>query len=103
MTLEDVQNLLDVTGLPVAYRAFPEGHVPPLPFICYLTPGTNNFAADNCTYHVINSVNVELYTEYKDPITEAKVEDALASFFWEKNIEYIDSERCYQITYEIEV
>lgn len=103
MTLEDIQNLLEVTGLPVAYRAFPEGYAPGLPFICYITPGTNNFAADDMTYHVINSVNVELYTEFKDPATERKVEEALSGLYWDKSIEYIDSERCYQIIYEIEV
>lgn len=103
MTLEEVQSLLEVTGLPVAYRAFPAGEAPPLPFICYLTPGTNNFAADNAVYYVINAVRVELYTEYKDPETEGRVEDALSSFVWDKDVEYIDSERCYQITYEIEV
>lgn len=103
MTLEDIQNLLEATGLPVAYRAFPEGHAPALPFICYLTSGTNNFGADNVTYHVINAVTVELYTDYKDPETEGKVEEALSSFFWDKDVEYLDSERCYQIIYEIEV
>ncbi len=103
MTLEQIQDILERTGLPVAYRAFPEGHAPPLPFICFVTPGTNNFAADDGVYHVINAVNVELYTEYKDPATEDRVEKALSSFYWEKDVEYIDSERCYQITYEIEV
>ena len=103
MTLEEVQNLLETTGLPVAYRAFPVGAVPPLPFICYLTPGTNNFGADDGVYHIINAVRVELYTEYKDSETEGRVENALSSFFWDKDVEYIDSERCYQITYEIEV
>lgn len=103
MTLEDIKNLLEGTGLPVAYRAFPESRAPELPFICYLSPGTNNFAADDTVYLEIDQITVEFYTQYRDPETEGKVEAALSSFFWDKDINYIDSERCYQITYEIEV
>lgn len=103
MTLEDIKNLLESTGLPVAYRAFAENNAPELPFICYLSPGTNNFAADDTVYLEIDQITVELYTQYRDPKTEGKVEAALSSFVWDKDINYIDSERCYQITYEIEV
>lgn len=103
MTFEDVKNLLEGTGLPVAYRVFPENNAPELPFICYLSPGTNNFAADDTVYLEIDQITVELYTQYRDPETEGKVEAALSSFVWDKDINYIDSERCYQIIYEIEV
>ena len=34
----------------VAYRAFPVGKAPKLPYICYLSTSTNNFFADNKTY-----------------------------------------------------
>ena len=54
-------------------------------------------------YQKINHIQVELYTKLKDPELEDKVEQALSSFFWDKTEEYIDSERCYQILYEIEV
>ena len=46
---------------------------------------------------------MELYTKQKDQSSEDKVENALSSFYWDKTEEYIDSERCYQILYEIEV
>ena len=46
---------------------------------------------------------MELYTSTKDPETEAKVEAALSGVCWEKAEEYIDAEKIYQLTYEIEV
>lgn len=103
MSLEEIKALLATTGLPVAYRAFPAGNAPPLPFICYLLSYTNNFDADNRVYQVINRVTIELYTEAKDPATEALVETALDGICWEKSEEYLDDERCYEIIYEIEV
>lgn len=102
-TLEMVKNILEATGIPVAYYAFPEEEAPPLPFICYLAAYSNNFIADGMVYCKIDHLQIELYTEVKDLEAEAKVEKALASFVWEKTETYIDSEKCYQILYEIEV
>lgn len=103
MTLEELKTLLESTGLPVAYRAFPVGQAPPLPFICYLVDYSNNFDADNRVYHPIDHISIELYTEYKDPASETLVETALQNICWEKTEEYLDDERCYEILYEIEV
>lgn len=103
MTLGEIKDLLEITGIPVAYRAFPAGKAPPLPFLCYLFSYTNNFDADDRVYQVINRVTIELYIEAKDPATEAKVEAVLDGLCWEKSEEYLDDERCYEIIYEIEV
>ena len=103
MSLEELKTLLGTTGLPVTYRAWPENEAPPLPFICYLVAYSNNFGADNRVYHKIDHIQVELYTKLKDPEAEDRVENALSSLYWDKTEEYIDSERCYQILYEIEV
>lgn len=103
MRLEELKTLLETTGMPVTYRAWPENEAPPLPFICYLVAYSNNFGADNRVYHKISHIQVELYTKQKDQSSEDKVENALSSFYWDKTEEYIDSERCYQILYEIEV
>ena len=90
MTLDELSTLLQTTGLPVTYRTWPESEAPPLPYLCYLESYSNNFAADG--------------TVLRDPETEAKVEAVLASVaFWEKTITYIETEKCYQILYEIEV
>lgn len=103
MTLSDINTLLETTGFPVTYRAWPVKMAPPLPYICYLVGYSNNFGADNMVYHRINHMQIELYTKLKDPEAEDKVEQALSSLYWEKTETYIDTEECYQILYEIEV
>lgn len=103
MTLEDVKKLLDSTGLPVTYYAWPEEKAPEPPYICYLVAYSNNFSADGTVYAPVNHLQIELYTEQKELQTEEKVENALSSLFWQKTETYIESEQCYQIMYEIEV
>lgn len=103
MTIDQMQKILEETGLPVAYYAFPERQAPPLPFICFLTNTTNNFSADGKVYLPVRHFQIELYMKYKDEEIEGEVERALSSFFWNKTETYIDSERCFQIMYEMEV
>lgn len=103
MTLQEIKDLLESTGLPVAYSHFPVGNAPPLPFICYLEAGSNNFAADGAVYSSSKDLNIELYTKLKSPELEDKVETALSSIFWEKSETYLDTEKCFQVLYEIEV
>ena len=108
MTLAEINNILkSIPGFDkkVAYRAFPKGKAPALPFICYMATQTNNFKADNKVYTVIQSVDIELYTRRKDVTTEALVESALdnANIVWDKYEDYITDEDMYMITYETEV
>lgn len=103
MTLSELKGILKSTGLPVVYRAWPERKAPPLPYICYLCVGNSPTYADSSVYYQSMEINVELYTKMKDPATEAAVETALKNFHWTKTEIYIDTERCYQILYEIEV
>lgn len=102
-TLENVVKALKETELPVTYRFFPENEAPSLPYICYLTQGSNNFSADGQVYYSVKRIQIELYTKHKQPDIEGKVETALSPYYWEKTEEYIDSEQCYQILYELEV
>lgn len=108
MSLEELFNVLNGISTfqgKVAYRCFPVGNAPDLPFICYLETETNNVFADNKVRKVIRGINIELYTETKEPLTEEALEEALsnANISWNKYEQYIDSERCYQITYNTEV
>ena len=103
MTLEQVADMLAATGYPVAFQEWKQGAVPPLPYIVYLSPYTNNFAADGAAYFVVNHVQIELYTALKDPVAEGKVEQALSSVSWEKETKYLITEKCFQTLYEIEV
>ena len=103
MALEDMKTLLDTTGYPVVYYAWPEKKAPALPYICFLTAYSNNFGADDRVYYPVAHYQIELYTRCKDPEAEGKVEQALSSYFWEKTETYLDTERCFQIHYEVEV
>lgn len=103
MTLAELSAKLTETGYPVTYRAWPEDSAPPLPFICYLSSGTNTLPADGAVYYRWDDVRVELYTQRKALEAEAKVEAALSGFHWQKTETYISTERCYMILYEIEV
>lgn len=105
MILEKIKEILESTGLPVTYMAWPERQAPPVPYICYLIPYTNNFAADGVVYQQIFHVQIELYTRRKDPKAEKLVENALmeSGLYWDKSEERIDTEKCYEIIYEIEV
>lgn len=87
----------------VAYRAFPVGEAPALPFVCYLATNTNNFDADNKVYAVIQNVDVELYTATKSETTEAALETALNDngLVWEKSEVYLEDENCYEIIYTL--
>ena len=92
-------------GIPFAYDHFAEGESPDPPFICYLLPGSNNFAADGKVYYKISQVNIELYTDRKDPLLEQKLEDALdaASIFYNKTEVWIDSEKLYEVLFQFEM
>lgn len=107
MELKDLKILLEnaIGSGKVAYRSFPVGKAPKLPFICYLVDGSDNFLADSKVYKKITVVDVELYTEIKDIDTETALEDAFdqASIIWEKSEEYIDDEQVFEIVYTIRI
>lgn len=108
MTLQSLNAALNaIPGFnkKVAYRAFPVGKAPKLPFICYLCTNTNNFVADNFVYKVVQEVDIELYTAKKDEKSEQAIESMLNenSIVWEKYEDYLDSEDCYMISYTITI
>lgn len=89
----------------VAYRAFPVGAAPSLPFICFYEVDSNNFVADSKVYHKITEVNIELYSDRKDQAAESAVESMLNDnqLVWDKSENYINSENMLQIVYGIEI
>lgn len=106
MTILELVNLLKATGYPVAYSHFESTEnnpAPDPPFICYVLPQTDNFMADNKTYHKISSVDIELYTDFKDFEAEQKLEDLLELYEipWDSYETYIESEKMYQKLYEV--
>lgn len=108
MTLKELcEALRSINGFSnkVAYRAFPIGKAPKLPFICYLCTNSDNFDADNVVYHVQQIVDIELYTAKKSEDTEQLVEAKLndIGLVWNKYEEYIDSEEMYEIIYTVTI
>lgn len=101
MTVLDVINALKDTEYPIAYLAFKTPQEPP--FICIQEPYTNNAFADGQVNAIVQHIQVDLYTRKKDDEVEDKVENALSSFAWNKEIEYEDGENVYRTIYELEV
>ena len=105
MTVEQLAAMLQETGIPFAYDHFAEGESPEPPFICYLLPGSDNFAADGQVYFKINEVRIELYTDKKGVSVEKQVEDVLdgQGIFYNKSEVWISEERLYEVAYSFEV
>ena len=98
-------NLAKALGIPFAYDHFAEGESPEPPFICYLLPASDNFAADGQVYFKATEVHIELYTDIKDVGLEASVETVLdeRSIFYDKSEVWIESERLYEVLYSFEM
>ena len=105
MTIAQLAAMLQETGIPFAYDHFAEGESPEPPFICYLLPGSDNFAADGRVYFKINEVRIELYTDKKDVSVEKQMEDALdlRGIFYNKSEVWISEERLYEALYSFEI
>ena len=105
MTKADVVGMLEEIGLPFAYDHFAEGEAVNPPFLIYLYPRANNFAADGVAYYKIDRLQMELYTDKKDIGLEEKVEAVLDryGFFYSKSETWISSEKMYEVLYETEV
>lgn len=103
MTYEQLLVVLQTTGIPFAYHHWE--HPPAAPYGVYYFDSTENFAADDIPYLVIEHGYIELYTPGLNRELTNKLESALtgASIFWERDTEYIDDLRLYQNSYEIEV
>ena len=102
--MENLIAIMDEIGLPFAYHHFAEGESPDPPFICFLFPGSNNFSADGRVYLKIRKVNVELYTDFKDPEMEEQLEAVLDEngLFYEKTEVWIEEEKLYEVLYQFE-
>ncbi len=71
----------------------------------FLSPGENTFGADNLMYHSFKKLDIELYTDEKSPETEAEIEAVLKHhhIYYTKTEVWIESERLYEVLYEMEV
>ena len=99
--MDSLIRMIGELGLPFAYDHFAEGESPESPFVCYLLPGSHNFAADGRVYHKGSEVRLEVYTDRKDLGLEARVEAVLDGHgvFYNKSEVWIESERLYEVLY----
>jgi len=100
--MEELVKMIEEMGIPFAYDHFAEGESPDPPFICYLLPGDDNFAADGIVYYKISEVRIELYTDFKNPSIEDKVTAVLDKYgiFYARNEVWIEDEKLYEVAYE---
>ena len=103
MTYKEVKTLLSTTNLPVVYYQWPEGQAPEPPYLIFYYPGDNDFVGDNSNYQKIRELTVELYTDQKDFALEEVVEGVLSGMVYSRYETYIDDERMFLVTYEMEV
>ena len=61
MTYDQILSMLKEAKLPIAYDHFAEGESPAPPFMVFLFPSSDNFAADGRVYQRIDVLHVELY------------------------------------------
>ena len=99
--MDELLAIVQEIGYPNAYDHFAEGESPELPYILYLVPESNNFAADNYAYFKVNEIHIELYTDRKDLAAEQKVEAVLDrhGIFYNRSETWIESEQLYEVLY----
>lgn len=105
MTLGELKNILDQTGLKVGYRQWATGQAPALPYLLYYIDEENGFKADNQIYAKNKSVTIELYSNLKNVREEEKLENLLDQnkLVYEVYESYLDSEKMYLRAYEINI
>lgn len=100
--MDELVKIIEEMGIPFAYDHFAEGESPDPPFLCYLLPGSDNFAADGRVYYKMSEVRIELYTDFKDVSLEEKVTIVLDShgIFYEQSEVWIEEEKLYEVAFE---
>lgn len=100
--MDELVKIIEEMGIPFAYDHFAEGESPDPPFLCYLLPRRDNFAADGKVYYKMSEVRIELYTDFKDESLEEKVTAVLDNhgIFYEQLEVWIEEEKLYEVAFE---
>ena len=100
--MDELVKIIEEMGILFAYDHFVEGESPAPPFLCYLLPGSDNFAADGRVYYKMSEVRIELYTDFKDVSLEEKVTAVLDNhgIFYEQSEVWIEEEKLYEVAFE---
>ena len=105
MTYEEINEMMAEMGLPYAYHHFAEGESPQPPFLLFLSPGEDTFSADNVAYYSFKRLDIELYTDKKNPALEEEIEVVLTQheIYFTKTESWIASEKMYEVLYEMTI
>lgn len=108
MTQAELYTALKSLGMPVAYLAFVETPLTPLPkppYITYQFAYSGDMMADNYNYLEISNYQVELYTVKKDLAAEKLIQDKFKELRlpYQKVEAWLESEKLHQIIYEIQL
>lgn len=100
--MDELVKIIEEMRIPFAYDHFAEGESSDPPFLCYLLPGSDNFAADGRVYYKMSEVRIELYTDFKDVSLEEKVTAVLDNhgIFYEQSEVWIEEEKLYEVAFE---
>ena len=103
MTKTEVANLIASFGFSWRYSHFSQTPAPP--YVVYYYPAENDVHADDSNYVNKRQLFVELFTKTKDDTSEAPIEDKLkaAGLSWYKQTDFLNDEKLFQTTYELEV
>lgn len=104
-TREEINAMIESMDLPFTYYQFEKGTAQAPPYVVFFYSTDSDVFADDSNYVDKEQLNVELYTRYRDFDLEKQVEAILESngFTYGKEASFIESERLYQIAYEMEV
>ena len=105
MTYEEINEMMQEIGMPFAYHHFAEGESPAPPSLLFSSPGENTFSAYNQMYFSFKKLDIELYTDVKNPELEKQIEQALKrhKIYYTKSEVWIESGKLYVVLYETEV
>ena len=91
-------------GCSYAYHHFSEPTTPP--FILFLYPDREDDYADNSNYNKVQPIDLLYCSDNADFATENKIEgylDAMPATYRKLGPDYIEQEKMFQTTFEIEV
>ncbi len=105
MTYAQIAEMREEMGRTYAYHHLAQVKSPPPPFLLFLSPGENTFSADNQMYFSFKQLDIELYTDIKNPELEKQIEQVLKrhKIYYTKSEVWIESEKLYEVLYETEV
>ena len=103
MTLKEIADMVNGTGITNRFDHFTESPAPP--YVVFYLPAQNDFMADNCNYVGRAQLHIDFFAKTRDITNEGKIETALrgAGLTWYKTTDFLSDEMLYQTTYETEV